>query len=231
MRIVVCDDEEKYKVQVKNICRQFEGIAKYDVVGCSSGEELLELKFDKIDILILDIEMKGISGIDVKNRLEQKGNIPIVFLTNHVNQIHEAFGKNVFGFLKKPVNSVEFIEIIRRIEDVEMHNTKIKVEACNGQQYAIPTRDILYIEACQHYVKFHVKDDEIFAYRTLNHWQEELNCNIFIRVNRTYLINMYHFNYRNMDLVTKNGLVITVPRRKREDVKQKMIEFMMKYAI
>ncbi len=114
--IAICDDD----FQQRNLLYMFvEKYMKYknvlfDITLFSSGEELLEMN-KTYDILILDIIMSKVSGIDVKEKLFEKRNSSnIIFLTNHDTYIKNAFGKYVYAYVNKKDYQVltKFIDII-----------------------------------------------------------------------------------------------------------------------
>jgi DNA-binding LytR/AlgR family response regulator len=101
MRIAICDDRTEDRDLLKKYC---ENLGYLDLSLFSSGKDLLESSLlSTIDLVFLDIEMQGYSGIEVKNILES--NYPatlIVFCTTHSELMVDAFGKNVLSFLTKP---------------------------------------------------------------------------------------------------------------------------------
>lgn len=116
LRIAICDDQEVYREDILEHCKrllQGENV----IYSCfASGEELLDSGF-QFDFLFLDIEMTGMDGIQVKNLLEtQNAQAKIIFLTSHEERMIEAFGANVIGFLRKPVQEEMLLPIIRKMK-------------------------------------------------------------------------------------------------------------------
>lgn len=103
MKIAICDDQKIYRDDILAHCKRLlcEEGSVYKVY--TSGEELLT-SGEMFDFLFLDIEMTGMDGIQVKELLEQQSiQGKIIFLTSHEERMREAFGANVIGFLRKPV--------------------------------------------------------------------------------------------------------------------------------
>lgn len=81
------------------------------------GEDLLENL--NADILLLDIKMDGLDGIEIKNILQhQKSRTGILFLSNYLEAIPEAFGRQVYGFLKKPVRKIKMKPLDFRVKRI-----------------------------------------------------------------------------------------------------------------
>ena len=99
MTIGICDDEEIIRWELKRICNQLlvERDLCCEIIEFQNGMELLS--FSKcLDILILDIEMSGVGGIEVKNRLQSlKRDVIIIYVTSHDEMMGEAFGLNEIG--------------------------------------------------------------------------------------------------------------------------------------
>jgi len=230
MNIVICDDDEVSRNQIEEVCKELGEINGCDIISCASGEELLEMNLSEVKLLVLDVEMEGASGIEVKNRLEENGEIAIIFLTSHSERMKDAFGKNVFGFLKKPIELESFKEIVRRIDNVQRLNKKISINLCTGEIKIIKISDIMYIEANGHYVWFQCGHKKEFVDYGMIYWENVLDSTIFVKVDRSHIVNMYHFFLKENRLLSKTGTIIDVPRRKKDVIKQKMLEFAINYT-
>lgn len=103
IKIGICDDEEIDRSEIRDICIRIakERSEKICIYEYSTAKDFL-LDNKKEDILILDIEMQEMSGVELKNKLQNRGiNIFIIFVSNHSEMIMSAFGLNVFGFINK----------------------------------------------------------------------------------------------------------------------------------
>ena len=127
--IGICDDEQKSREILLSFCRQlFVDKENYKIKEFVSGEEVL--KSEKTDILLLDIEMCGIDGIVVKDELQNQGEeVDILFITNYSERMQEAYGKNVFGFLHKPLQYLEFQKEMQKIiKDLEARYKSVLIK-------------------------------------------------------------------------------------------------------
>ena len=145
MRVAICDDIEIYREYVEELCQRYFG-NDLECVNCfSSGEDLLNTK-EAFDLLFLDIEMPGVDGISVKNHYEMvQKDVLIIFLTSHKERIREAFGKNVFAFLDKPLEWEVFVKTMDKV-CLYFRPKTVGIESC-GKMYAFVIDDIRYIEA------------------------------------------------------------------------------------
>ena len=104
--IAICDDEKYWQNQILNCCKLLENDINFNFEYhiFSSGEDVLKYQ-SNIDILLLDEELPGTSGQSVKEQFEASNkNTIIIFITSHNEIVYDSFGKNVYGFITKPIN-------------------------------------------------------------------------------------------------------------------------------
>ena len=109
-KIMVVDDEKDITIAIKEGLEELE--PEYQVITVNTGEECLErLKNEKVDLVLLDIMMPGMSGWEVLNRLQDHNEwskIPLVFLTAKTDNFTKTFGKTVtMDFIEKPFDIVD----------------------------------------------------------------------------------------------------------------------------
>lgn len=115
MRVLIADDERMARRRMR---RLLEAIGELDVVAeCESGDEALSaLNGDAIDVAILDIQMPGLSGLDVSRLAAERG-VPIIFATAHPEHAAEAFDQGVVDYVRKPIDAGRLSLAIERLRD------------------------------------------------------------------------------------------------------------------
>lgn len=104
MKILICDDSLHDVEEMKKLCHTYleEYAFEGNVIGITSP---IYLEQYDMDVLILDIQMPTISGIEVKEKLMYAPSSPlIIFATNYAEAMKDAYGSNVIGFLTKPID-------------------------------------------------------------------------------------------------------------------------------
>ena len=201
MNIAICDDSITEQNTMKQYCID---AGEHNVTLFSSGEQFLD-STDSFDLLFLDIEMDGLSGIDVMHNFEMKrSDMLIVFCTSHQEKSIETHGRNVINFLTKPVTAMEVERClikVRKLSD-QFHIIKVdKEELLSG--------DILYIKADSPYTTFYTKDGKThLSCHTLQHWMEELATLPFYKISRSHIVN-----FQNTLDVIKNQLILCTGER------------------
>lgn len=217
IHIAVCDDEFFYFKMIESFCED-ELKAQYTLHYFSSGSTFLEQAY-RFDLVLLDIEMPDMSGIEVKDQISGKNpNCGIIFLTSHEERMQEAFGYQVLDFLYKPLELDKFEKAFWSAW--ERLFTRKRVCICSekfsgGSPRYVYIGDIIRIEASGHYSDVVTRDETLFADKELKEWQNELDERVFFRVSRSLMINFYHVKGVNDKILFSNGEQIMVPRRKR----------------
>ena len=214
MRIAICDDIDIYREDVKAFCQKYFG-NDLECVNCfSSGEDLLNTK-EAFDLLFLDIEMPGVDGISVKNHYEMaQKDVLIIFLTSHKERIREAFGKNVFAFLDKPIEWDVFVKTMDKV-CMYFRPKTVGIESC-GKMYAFVIDEIRYIEARDKYSCVVTEKEEVLIRKSMKDWEELLGLEEFCRINRSYLVNFRLFNGKSNEIRLKGDKCVVLSRKNRK---------------
>ena len=118
--VAICDDSQKIQ---KGLTLYLDKILKnknteYETLTFSNGDELfnwIDNNDREIELLFLDIEMPGLTGVEIKSQLEKNDKVKrVVFETSHYENMQEAFGAKVIGFMLKPL---KYEEVEKRVEN------------------------------------------------------------------------------------------------------------------
>ena len=230
MRIAICDDEKRICAilaeKAKIICPDAE------IITYISGKELLDE--DKLpDILLLDIRMPEISGMDVAKALRDRGWRKIlVFVTGEENQVFSSFDLHPFHFLVKPVVDEKLKEVLddaiselKRYRELSGNQDKY-IEIQSGTSHIrINLSQLLYAEVYDRKTVLHMKDEKIEYYGQLS-TLESLVGKDFYRIHRSYLVNMkYVERYDRTTLTTFGGDDIPIARREYDRFLRAYMEY------
>ena len=209
IKILVVEDE---MIIAAKIAMQLTSLG-YEVTGIlPRGEQAIEqVKENKPDIILLDINLKGnLDGIETATQIQQLYNIPIIYLTANADEgtFNKAKTTKPAAFISKPFKQLDLqraIELtISRMADYE---TDIVTEKNKEEEipYILSDRifvrhkekmvkimiaGILYIEADRNYSRIFTANKEYLLSITLKLMEEKLPQSFFLRVHRSYLINI-----------------------------------------
>ena len=191
MRFAVCDDEEKFRVQARDMIDKLAGSLDVIVDVYEDGRALLDA-FDKnpYDVLFLDIEMPAMDGITLARKLrERSDNIYIVFLTGHVEYALEGYEVNALRYLTKPVQEDKLREVIRFVMDKNTSKRQVMIKE-DGEELLLNVADIIYFEAQNQYVMIYTTEGEHLIRYNIGDFEEQLKNDGFFRCHRGYLISL-----------------------------------------
>ena len=208
MRIAICDDEEKVReILIKKVGTTF---TEDTIDAYPSGEELLNAK-ELPDILLLDIKMPGISGMEVAKKLREKTDkMVIIFITGEEQYVFDSFDVQAFHYLVKPISDQKLEEVLVKAKEAlakEMRKPEKKYIMVNsgGSHIRICLSDVIYAEVFDSKVIVHTTDSDIEYYGRLTDL-EKLAGEDFFRTHRAYLVHLkYVKKYDAANIYMKRG--------------------------
>ena len=212
LKFVIIDDDEIDRAVIETEAAKFSFLQK--IASCSRPLEAIEIitKFNP-DIIFLDIEMPGLTGIELIRKKITDAALP-VFITSHPEFALESYELDAFDYLLKPVSSERFATCALRLRD--FYQMRVKAFAFDIEQdtnfiiikqgydkYKIPIHDIVYLEAMRDYTRITTVTKQYLVLTTLNGITEKLPPDIFVRIHRSYVVNR-----TKVDAIQKNKINI-----------------------
>lgn len=202
--VAVCDDEERVCEQIKELIVSYgkkQGLSlhvdKYD-----SGESLCLAFEGQYDIVILDIEMKKMNGLELAGRLRQmSGEVVIIFSTSHRQYALDSYEVEASGYMIKPVTDKKLEkELNKAFMRVREHKTDFTIRF-NGEVRMISLSQLLYVEVYRHKLIYHLPDGtELRGSGSLRDVKKEDKKNCLVQTHKSFLVNMMWIEgYRQKD--------------------------------
>ena len=194
MNCIVVDDEEFSRNVIKHFVNKTDGLTL--VAECESAVDAFNvLKSTEVDIVFLDVEMPEMSGLDLMKALDDMPQI--ILVTSRPNYAVEAFEYSVTDFLVKPVNYPRFLKAVSKAESnikatnvtVEKKTNEVFVKA-DSKIVRLKLTDIIYIEALSDYVIINTPTRKYIIHSTMKGLEKKLPESDFIRVHRSYIVNL-----------------------------------------
>jgi DNA-binding LytR/AlgR family response regulator len=194
MKCLIVDDNKMARMALKQLVGQVPSLEL--VAECNDATEALNfLNNTQIDLLLLDIEMPDMSGLELTQKLGNRRPL-IIFTTAKKDYAVEAFELNVVDYLIKPIALPRLKQAIDKAsEAIESNKQELKVEEQgfvfvkdNGILKRISIDDILFLEAMGDYVKVHTAQKFHVVHATLKSIEEKLPASKFIRVHRSFIV-------------------------------------------
>lgn len=191
MTCIIVDDDIMARTSLQMLCEQIEDLEVVKVFD--NGVDVVEwLKDNHVDLILLDIEMPNLTGMDLVRTQE---NLPqIIFITGYREYAVEAFEHQVTDFVPKPVTAERLQKAISRAMDIHETNRKPGVSEIyireSGRFTRINLDHIFYLESLGDYVRI-VTDDRVHVlHSTLKSLDNKLKEADFMKVHRSYIVNV-----------------------------------------
>jgi DNA-binding LytR/AlgR family response regulator len=194
MNALIIDDNKIARATISKLAERVDDITI--VAECSSALEAYNLLLaQSVDLLLLDIEMPGMTGLELTKNLKLKRPL-IVFITSKKEYAVDAFDLNVVDYIIKPVTSARFIQAIDKIrelleskrEEVKLKEDEFVFIRDSNIVRRLKLDNILYAEAMGDYVKLYTPEKFYAIHTTLKSVEERLPSSRFLRVHRSYLV-------------------------------------------
>ena len=192
MRSIIIDDEAMSQAVVQSLCQHIDGISIVKTFS-TAAEAISFLRTESVDLIFLDVEMPGMSGLDLLSAIP---NLPQVIITSSKSDYAlEAIGFHVTDYLQKPILLPRFVKAVERArqlhkEPMPTSTEEIYVRA-DGRLIRLLLNDINYVEGLGDYVIFHtVKKEKIIAHSTMKNIEDKISPSRFVRVHRSFIINL-----------------------------------------
>lgn len=183
------------------------------------------LNENTVDLIFLDVEMPGDDGFVLLDQLMYSPKV--ILTTSKTEYAYNAFEYHVTDFLKKPFTYQRFQEAINKIsfaEDTrkkENHDDHIYIKT-DGKLVRLNNADILYIESMGDYVKFVVADKKYVTHNTIKNLEEKVNPLIFMKIHRSYIVNIRKVDNIHDNLLFINGIELPISKAHKADVLRRL---------
>ena len=231
LRVLVVDDEQPALDELTFLLRSDDRVR--EVIACRSATDgLRTLRETDVDAVFLDIQMPGLSGLELAEVLSRFRQPPaVVFVTAHEQHAVEAFDLHAVDYVLKPVRAERLAEAVRRVSDSGRRppgeDTQIAVER-GGVTRLIDRGDITHVEAHGDYARLHTASDEAYLVRIpLSTLEEDWRPAGFWRIHRSLLVALAHVSEVRSEngrtSVVVGGVELPVSRRHSKELRDLLV--------
>lgn len=230
IHIAVCDDNALFVEEIsKEIGSALAGKSiEYRIAKLTSGKQLLNAA--PFDIVLLDVEMEGMDGMETARLLREQGDeCRLVFLTAFRQYVFSAFDVEADHYLMKPVSSDKLREVLLRLIGKLQNTGEHFLTIRQGARLSrIPLSGIQFVEVLDRKVYLHTAGDVLDFYGKLNDLEQELPSQFF-RCHRSFIVNFAQVcRYDHTSITLKNGEAVPVAKRKYPDFCKAFLQYLTK---
>ncbi len=202
MKCLVVDDEAIARTRLKGMLAKMSG--RFNVIEAENGQDALDKCNDYApDLVLLDIRMPGMSGMEVARHLTALDSPPgVIFTTAYNEYALDAFDANAIDYVLKPIRPERLEQALAKVrpftkeknEALPMEDARQHVAVTErGKIKLVPLDEIVFFKADNKYVRLRTVDDEYLISEVLNSLEDELTED-FIRIHRNALVAKGHID-------------------------------------
>jgi DNA-binding LytR/AlgR family response regulator len=230
LKCLIIDDEPVARKVIKEFIEDIDFLELIDQAE-NPLKAVSILTTADIDIIFLDINMSKINGIDfIKN---SHTTASIIMTTAYAEYAVEAYSLDVLDYLVKPIAFDRFLKACTKA--LKIHESKKVIPPiqengdhffikCDNQIEKIFYHDLIYAEAMLNYVMLYTHSKKMMVYITIKGLEEQLPPTIFIKVHKSFIVNMEKVKSIEGNMLNMGDAKITISQNLRETVIAKIVK-------
>ncbi|HWR52255.1 MAG TPA: response regulator [Bryobacteraceae bacterium] len=241
IRTLIVDDEAFARERLRQLLAAIGGV---EIVGeAANGEQAIDrIAGLRPDLVLLDIQMPGASGLEVAACLPRP-RPRIIFCTAFDQYAVDAFELNAVDYLLKPVNRVRLTHAIDRLREKPAREAEAAVDRvteavhgkgtrllarCGDRVHVIPQREVVYLSSDGGLTRANTRDRQYVLEPTLNDLEERLDPSVFFRISRAAIVNLNAVMEVRLlvggtaDVALKSGAKLEVSRRRLSELLERL---------
>lgn len=223
LKIAICDDEINVLNKTKNIIENYTKFS-IEIYTYESGEDLISNYID-FDIIFLDIDMKGINGIEAAKRIREKDKlVKIIYVTNYTDYTSSAFSVHAFGYIVKPVQKNQiYHHLDEAISYMQEEVSEVLEFNTTEGIVRIDLKDIYYFEYKLRKVIMKVNDYSYIIREKISDIGNKMEKYNFVMPHKSFSINLYNVkSVKGYDIHMMDGSIIPLSQKKSTQFRQSL---------
>lgn len=222
IKCIIIDDEPLSR---KGLAVFIQDLENLELEGSFSNpvEAMVFLENNPVDLILLDIQMPKMNGLEF---LKTMLNPPLTIITTaYPNFAVQSYEFNVIDYLIKPVPFERFVKAINKtreylklVRGTENKNQSFFFIKCDSRIEKIRFDELIYVEAMQNYVMLHTIRNRFVSYLTFKSVEEYLPAGDFLRVEKSFIVNLHHINNIEGNEISIADRKITISRVNKDDI-------------
>lgn len=215
INIAICDNEITIVNKTKRILEEYENY-KINISTFTSGEDLIDSRIN-FDIIFLDIDMEGLSGIETAKKIRERDKkVKIIYITNYTDYTYEAFGVHAFAYLIKPIKSNElYKQLDEALSYAEEENEEVIEFITSDGFVRVKLNDIFYFEYQSRKIIMKTMDKSYTLNKKISDVASEMEAYGFEMPHKSFCINLYNVkSVKGYDIYMMDGSVLPLSQKK-----------------
>lgn len=229
INIAICDDEINIINKTKKLIQDYDK-EDIDIYVYESGEELINSD-KEFHIIFLDIDMKGLDGIETAKKLrEYDKKVKIIYVTNYTDYTYSAFSVYAFGYLVKPLNKKELYNQLDEALSYTGEISKNLEFITRDGVIRIDTNSIYYFEYEQRKVIMKTIDKNYILKKKISEIGKDIQDYGFEMPHKSFVVNLYNIKtIKGYDVHMMDGSVIPLSQKKSSQFRDSLNRYLSKH--
>lgn len=229
MNIAICDDDIAFIDKVKRDILTMQILDnEFSFYEFISGEDFIaDFSKKKYDLVILDIEMKHLNGLQTAEYLRKiDEDVMMIFLTSYDKFACQGYEVKAFRYILKNQPEPIYMKQLHDTIQEFYRNKRYIIVSCNGKEEKLLTTDILYIEVFSHKICIHTFKADHEEKGKLSDYEKKLSDCLFVRIDKSTLVNVTNIeSIRKNEVILKNNKTLYVSRNHFENITQSFLKY------
>ncbi len=230
IRFAIVEDDDAERTRIQEDLRRLaaEDGTQFEIDCFPSGLAFLMNGMKGYDVVLMDIDMPGMNGMETAKALRKEDPaVILIFVTNMAQYAISGYEVDAMDFILKPVNPYSFaIKMKRAIARTAKKNDDVVQIRKDGTTHLVQISTIRYLEVTGHNVVYHTLQGDFTEYGTLKAAQKKINRSYFAQCNQSFLINLKYMEAVSRESVIVDGNEIFLSRKMRSDFLKAVSDFL-----
>ena len=229
LRVAIVDDEAAERARIRE-CLNFlteEDHLEFDVDEYPSGLAFLMGKMSGYDIVVMDVDMPDMNGIETAHHLRKEDQSAVLmFVTNMAQYAVSGYEVDALDYIIKPINRYSFaLKMRRAVSRTTPQSDDVLSVKSGSTLYRVPIYSIHYLEVSGHHVTYHTSAGDFTEYSTLKDVRQKLPQRCFAQCNQSFLVNLRCVTSISREKIVVDGTELFVSRKMRQSFLTAVAEF------
>lgn len=218
--IAVCDDDVDILQELNSYVKKFRKEIDQNIrlFLFHNGEELLRHYLHEFDIIILDIQMGRMNGVQIAKEIREIDEmVDIIFLTSNTKYVLQGYAVNAKNYLIKPLSYSRFREEMHQLVSKWKKDNEYMLIKNDMGRFKVYLNQIMFIETYERNTMIHRERDRLISYKTMKEHEEFLKNSNFFRSHSSYIVNLSFVSNavdNEIKLISEDTVLLSKHRKK-----------------